>query len=91
VSGIAPVAGGLKETPIGRSPSGLATEILVAGAFNAVTGAGQTIQTLNGAASLSSATITGAEFASGVGLVKFGYDVVSYGAGLVGCSLGAIR
>jgi hypothetical protein len=31
------------------------------------------------------------EFATGVGLVKFGYDALSYGAGLLGCKRGVIH
>jgi len=73
--------------PWGASASGLATEAIAGGAFSAVTGAGQSVQTLNGAASLASVGIDAAEeFATGVGLVKFGYDGLSYLAGLAHCS-----
>ena len=75
----------------GASASGVATQAIAAGAYNLVTGAGQTMQTLNGVASLSSMSITGAEFASGVGIFKFGYDALSYGAGLLGCKVGVIQ
>jgi len=81
-----PVPDSLKETPFGRSPSGIATEVIAASGYNAVTGAGETIQTLNGVARLSSATLTGAEFASGAVLVKFGYDAFSYVAGVAVCA-----
>lgn len=77
--------------PWGASVSDLATGAIAGGAFSAVTGAGQTLQGLNGAASLASTGIDAAEFASGVGLVKFGYDALSYGAGLLGCKTGAIQ
>ena len=90
------MAGPLQGIPGGRGPWGasvsdLATGAIAGGAFSAVTGAGQTLQGLNGAASLASTGIDAAEFASGVGLVKFGYDALSYGAGLLGCKTGAIQ
>jgi hypothetical protein len=47
---------------------------------------GQTIQTLEGASSLASTGIDDAEAASGVGLVKLGYDGLSYAAGLFSCA-----
>jgi hypothetical protein len=77
--------------PWGASASDVATGAIAGGAFSAVTGAGQSIQTLNGAASLASVGIDAAEeFATGVGLVKFGYDALSYGTGLLGCKTGVI-
>ena len=77
--------------PWGASASGITTETIAAGAYNAVTGAGGTIQTLNGVYSLSSMSMTAGEFASGVGLVKLGYDAVSYFGGAAGCALGVIH
>jgi hypothetical protein len=53
-------------------------------------GAGQTVQTLNGVASLGSLGLDAADFATGVGAV-LAYDFLSYGAGLVGCGAGYIR
>ncbi|QNI35461.1 RHS repeat-associated core domain-containing protein [Edaphobacter albus] len=69
----------------GASASDLTTGAIAGGAFSAVTGAGQTLQGLNGAASLASTGIDAAEFASGVGIAKFIYDAASYGVGLVHC------
>lgn len=71
--------------PWGASVSDLATGGIVGGAFSAVTGAGQTLQGLNGAASLASTGIDAAEVASGVGILKFAYDLASYSAGLAHC------
>ena len=41
---------------------------------------------LGGEASLASTAITAAEFASGVAAVKYGYDAISYVAGLAVCA-----
>ena len=71
--------------PWGASVSDLTTGAIAGGAFSAVTGAGQTLQGLNGAASLASTGIDAAEFASGVGILKFAYDLASYSAGLAHC------
>ncbi len=71
--------------PWGASVSDLTTGAIAGGAFSAVTGAGQTLQGLNGAASLASTGLDAAEFASGVGIVKFAYDLGAYSAGLAHC------
>lgn len=89
------VAGPLQGVPGGKGPWGasasdLITGAIAGGAFSAVTGAGQTLQTLNGAASLASTEITAAEFASGVGIARFAYDALTYGTGLLGCKAGVI-
>ena len=88
-------AGPLQGIPGGRGPWGasvsdLATGAIAGGYYNAVTGAGETLTTLSGEVGLSSATMTAAEFASGVGIAKFVYDSLSYGAGLLGCKAGVI-
>jgi hypothetical protein len=83
--------GSIEGTPWASGASDVTTAAIAGGAFSAATGAGQTIQTLNGAASLASTGLEAAEFASGVGLVKFGYDALSYGAGLLGCKTGVIH
>jgi len=76
----------LEGTPWGSGPADVATGTLVGAAVNTVGGAGETVQTLNGAASLASAGVDFAEdFASGVGVVKLIYDAGSYGWGLVKC------
>lgn len=77
--------------PWGASATGFATEQIAAGAYKVVTGAGQTIQTLNGAASISSMSMTAGEFASGVGLLKFGYDAASYVAAVAACAAGLVQ
>ena len=41
---------------------------------------------LGGEVSLGSTAMTAAEFATGVGEVKFGYDLLSYAAGLAVCA-----
>jgi len=73
-------------TPVQKGISGVVTDAAVGGAWSSVTGAGQTIQTLEGASSLASTGIDAAEFASGVGIVKLGYDGLSYAAGLFSCA-----
>ena len=77
--------------PLGTSASGLATDAIVAGGFSAVTGAGQTIQTLNGAASLASTGLEAAEFATGVGEAKIAYDALTYLGAAAGCALNIIK
>lgn len=72
--------------PWGASASDLTSGAIVGGVFSAVTGADQTLQGLNGAASLASTGIDAAEFFSGVGFVRFGYDGLSYLAGLAHCA-----
>ena len=47
--------------------------------------------TLNGVARLGSLGLDVGEVASGVGLIKLGYDALSYGAGLLGCKTGVIE
>ena len=73
-------------TAVQKGIAGVVTDAAVGGAFSSVTGAGQTIQTINGAASLASTGLSGAEVASGVGLVKLGYDFLSYAAGVATCA-----
>ncbi len=76
----------IKGTPWASGPADLATEAITGGAFNAVTGAGETVQTINGAASLASVGADAVEdFATGIGILKLIYDAGSYGVGLVHC------
>jgi hypothetical protein len=56
------------------------------GAVNSATNAGGSIVTLAGEA--STAGLTAAEYASGVGEIKLGYDAITYAGALVGCKLG---
>jgi hypothetical protein len=73
-------------SPLQKGIAGVVTDAAVGGAWSSVTGAGQTIQTLNGAASLASTGIEAGEFATGVGEARLAYDFLSYGAGLLTCS-----
>lgn len=78
--------GSIEGTPWASGAADVATGALVGGGFNAVRGAGEGIQTLNGAASLASVGADAAEdFATGVGILKLIYDAGSYGVGLVHC------
>ena len=81
----------IEGTPWASGPADVATTAIVANTQNIVTGAGETIQTLNGAVQLGGVLGEAAEWASGFGLVKLGYDALSYGTGLVGCKLGVIK
>jgi len=72
--------------PWGASPSGLATDAITKTFWSSITGAGRTLTTLAGEASLASTAITAAEFATGVAEVKYGYDALTYAAGLVACA-----
>jgi hypothetical protein len=81
----------IEGTPLASGPVDVATAALVTKGFSIATGAGQTIQTLNGVARLGSLGLDVGEVASGVGLIKFGYDALSYGAGLLGCKTGVIH
>jgi len=78
---------GGQTNPLYGSPAGTFRSAGIKAGFNAVTGEGSSIVSLAGETSLSSATMTAAEFASWVGIVKFGYDslTVLYG-GIVACS-----
>jgi RHS repeat-associated protein len=76
----------IKGTPWASGPADLATEAITGGTFNAVTGAGETVQTINGAASLASVGADAVEdFATGIGILKLIYGASSYGVGLVHC------
>ena len=69
----------------------LVTNDLVEAGFNEVTGAGSSLIDLSGEASLASTAMTGAEFASGLGEFKLGYDFVTYAGSLLGCQLGMLN
>jgi hypothetical protein len=53
--------------------------------ITAATGAGEVVQTLNGAARLGFLGVEAGEFPEGFGVAKLIYDAASYGVGLVGC------
>ena len=75
----------IQGTPLASGPVDAATAALVTKGFAIATGAGQTIQTLNGVAKLGSLGLDVGEVASGVGAIKLIYDAGSYGVGLVHC------
>ena len=74
--------------PWGASASGVATKAIAGTAWSSITGAGQTLTTLGGEASLASTTITAAEFASGVAEAKYAYDFLTYAGGAAACAVG---
>jgi hypothetical protein len=55
------------------------------------TGAGRTIQTINGAVKLGAILGEGAEYGSGVGEAKLAYDFVTWAGSLAGCAAGIIH
>jgi hypothetical protein len=75
----------IEGTPLASGPVDVATAALFTKGFSIATGAGQTIQTLNGVARLGSLGLDVGEVATGVGAVKLIYDAASYGVGLVHC------
>jgi hypothetical protein len=81
----------IRNTPWSSGPADVATGAIVGTVFKIVTGSGQTIQTLNGAASLASTGMEAAEFASGVGEVKFAYDFLTWAGSLASCAAGIIH
>lgn len=81
----------IEGTPWAAGPSDVATAAIARAAFPVITGAGQTVQTLNGVTELGSIGLTAGEFATGVGVAKFGYDLLSYGTGLFGCAAGVVH
>jgi len=60
-----------------------------AAGVHSVISAGGELTTLAGES--STVGLTGAEYATGVGEIKFGYDAIIYAGGLVGCKLGVIH
>jgi hypothetical protein len=88
--GFAAVLGNrLKGTPWASGPVDAATGAILSGAQRLVTGAGQTIQTLNGTAEMG-AVLETASWASGFAELKFGYDAATYIGGIAGCTAGII-
>jgi hypothetical protein len=81
----------IEGTPFASGPVDVATAALVTKGFSIATGAGQTIQTLNGVARLGSLGLDVGEVATGVGAVKLAYDFLSYAGGLAGCGTGLIK
>ena len=73
-------------TPWASGPADVATTAALNGAQRLVTGAGQTIQTLNDVTELGTVLGVTGEWASGIGEVKLGYDIATYGLGLAICA-----
>lgn len=73
--------------PSGASAAGLASDA-IAGAIHGGISTGGELTTLTGTA--STVGLTGAEYASGVGEIKFAYDAITFAGSLIGCKLGVI-
>ena len=80
----------LEHTPWTSGPADVTTTAIVAKGFSLATGAGESIQTLNGVTQLGSFGLEAAEFATGVGEAKLAYDFVTYAGALAGCGTGLI-
>ena len=78
----------IEGTPLASGPVDVATTALVTKGFSIATGAGRSIQTLNGVARLGWLGLDVGEVATGVGAIKLGYDTASYATGLFGCGAG---
>ena len=81
----------IEGTPWGSGPVDVASTALAAGGMRVITGAGRTIQTINGAVRLGTVLGEGAEYGSGIGEAKLAYDAVSYFGAWVGCATGVIH
>jgi hypothetical protein len=92
--GLKPFVGNLDETPWTSGPVDALTDALVDKVGSLVTGSGETIQTLNDTVELGkvlSETGEAAEYASGFGEIKFGYDLVTWLGSLAGCGAGILE
>jgi hypothetical protein len=72
---------GASGTPFAVSPTGIVRGAAVGAAFNAVTGANDSLITLSGEVGLSTVGTTAAEFATGVGEAKFALDLLTFAYG----------
>jgi hypothetical protein len=75
-------------TPFASSPTSLVRGAAIGAAFDAVTGANESLMALSGEVGLSTVGTTAAEFATGVGEAKFALDTVTYLASLAACAAG---
>lgn len=75
-------------TTFSNGISGVVQDSAVMG-LNGLLNAGGEITTLAGTA--STAGLTAAEYANGIGWIKFGYDAATYAAGLAGCATGIVH
>ena len=71
--------------PWGQSPSGLATGAIAAGVHSVISAGGE-LTTLEG--TFSTVALTGADYAIGVGEIKFAADAGIYALGLAKCAAG---
>jgi RHS repeat-associated protein len=76
---------GASGTPFAVSPTGIVRGAAVGAAFNAVTGANDSLITLSGEVGLSTVGTTAAEFATGVGEAKFALDLLTFAYGVGSC------
>jgi hypothetical protein len=81
----------IEGTPWASGPVDVASTALAAGGMKVVTGAGRTIQTINGAVKLGTVLGEGVEYGSGIGEAKLAYDAATYFGAWVGCATGVIR
>lgn len=72
-------------TALAASPTGLVRGAAAGAAFNAVTGANESLVTLSGEVGLSAVGTTAAEFATGVGEAKFAFDFLTFAYGVGTC------
>jgi hypothetical protein len=86
-----PATGALKGTAWGGSATEQTSRGIASAAFAAITGVGQSLQTLNGSHSLASTALTAGEAATTALNWKLAYDFATYGGGLAGCAVGLIH
>lgn len=67
---------------------GVVQNAVAIGAHSVISAGGE-LTTLTGTA--STVGLTGAEYATGVGAIKFGYDAASYVGGVLGCAAGVVH
>lgn len=72
----------IESTTLEKGITGVFQDSIASGVHSVISAGGE-ITTLSGTA--STVGLTGAEYASGVGELKFGYDVLTYFAGLATC------
>jgi RHS repeat-associated protein len=85
--GLGPALGraGINSLP---GPADVATDAIANSLQNLVTGSGQTIQTLNETVQMGNVLGDAAEWGTGFGELKLGYDAATYFGALGGCALG---
>jgi hypothetical protein len=93
--GFGPLLGrSIEGTPWASGPVDVLTNAFVNRAGSLITGSGETIQTLDDAVELGSVlSTTGevAEYATGFGEVKLGYDFLTWAGSVAGCGMGILQ